>query len=743
MFSKTKRERRIARSRHRGAMGGFLRCVAPPVRGGLLGTTALVAFGLATSGVARAADPQFDFGLASLRGTVEGDEGLEVLMSADGSTLSFKDSSLLGPLIVRPESSYSYRFTESSTTFVSGLSADGSAAAVTRWISGNSLAQRWENGVVTDLGTLGGGSTASAISADGSTVIGVSTNGSGERHAFRWAGGTMADLGTLPGATESSATAVSADGAVVVGSSTSYAPDFSERAFRWSGGTMTDLGTLGGAITYAVGVSADGSVVAGDSQLASTGEFHAFRWSGGVMTDLGTFSGRADQYSNALAISADGTAVIGTSQTVDGSTYHAFQWSGGVMTDLGSLAGAAGNSRPTATSSDGSVVVGASENSSGGQSAFRWDQQTGMRSMTDLLTASGVDMTGWSLYSADSISANGRVIAGIGRVGGDPLLTVWIARCTLHCAVITPGILAQSLASTAQMGRTGNAALTGALGTSLETASQAFDAADRSKRRFSVFAHGLYDSDPTLSADIGATFAPTEDIVIGAKVGAAQVISDLAYGGSSRLEGMIGSAFAALAPKDGLQAFVGVSGSTASGVVNRGYLNGNTLVTSTGSTSMAGVAANMRIGWAFDEVMPATRVTPFAGFTAASTWIAGWTERDGPFPASFAPIHAVETTSRLGMEARYTLDPGRWIWGSAAWGHRFHDGRGATVAASLADLGSFAIEGSRASVDWVEVGAGYRVAFADAGVLTTSVAATVPERGYVTWLPRVGLAVQF
>jgi probable HAF family extracellular repeat protein len=63
------------------------------------------------------------------------------------------------------------------------------------------------------------------------------------------------------------------------------------RAFRWQNGVMQDLGTLGGNESWALGVSADGSVVVGEAQNAA-GQERAFRWTAsGGMQDLGTLGG--------------------------------------------------------------------------------------------------------------------------------------------------------------------------------------------------------------------------------------------------------------------------------------------------------------------------------------------------------------------------------------------------------------------------------------------------------------------
>src|SRR5262245_27353801 len=74
----------------------------------------------------------------------------------------------------------------------------------------------------TGLGDLPGGgfgSSASAVSADGSAVVGGGTTPGTAGEAFRWtAGGGMAGLGDLPGGSfRSRASGISADGSVVVG----------------------------------------------------------------------------------------------------------------------------------------------------------------------------------------------------------------------------------------------------------------------------------------------------------------------------------------------------------------------------------------------------------------------------------------------------------------------------------------------------------------------------------------------
>jgi hypothetical protein len=59
--------------------------------------------------------------------------------------------------------------------------------------------------------------------------------------------------------------------------------------------------------------------------------------------------------------------------------------------------------------------VGAGYSPSRGDEAFIWTAQTGALSLTDLLTDTyHVDLTGWRLIRALSVSADGRAITGVG-----------------------------------------------------------------------------------------------------------------------------------------------------------------------------------------------------------------------------------------------------------------------------------------------------------------------------------------
>lgn len=271
------------------------------------------------------------------------------------------------------------------------VSADGSV------VTGNngSRAFRWtaETGMLPLLNPGGTAvlGTPRGISADGSVVVGTTSTALGQR-AFRW---TEADGMTIlparPTDRDTFATSVSDDGLVTVGYSNS-APVRS--ALRWVGnGQPQDLGgfTTTNIDSYADGVSADGSVVVGTSRRA-TGGLRPFRWTAdGGMVHIGSTS-TADQ--PAYDVTPDGSVVVGVN----------FRWldAGGYrQVPYGYAFG---------VSADGGTVVG------GLQQAFIWTAHNETsRLLKDVLEQDyGLDLTGWTLGTAEDISNDGMTIVGFG-----------------------------------------------------------------------------------------------------------------------------------------------------------------------------------------------------------------------------------------------------------------------------------------------------------------------------------------
>lgn len=314
---------------------------------------------------------------------------------------------------------------------VHGVSSDGAIAVGSRWhpVKDADHAVMWKDGVVTDLGTLGGRrSWASKITDDG-LIVGGSDDGSGNSLAVYWRAGTMTPLRFRPDAPDhyGSANGVSADGSVIVGTTSLGS---AQQAFRWvrdsaGKGVMTTFGASDGRGSEALDTSADGSVVVGFVYYSSdTVSQLAFRWvkatrgrtGGGTMTVLR--SGR-DTESAAQAMSLDGAVVVGFREIATGRR-EAFRWERGVMTGLGALRGGEFlHSEASAVSGDGNVVVGDAENASGALEAFRWTKADGMKSVSQLLEAAGIRLDGWYLNTATAVSKDGRVIVGNGRNPAD------------------------------------------------------------------------------------------------------------------------------------------------------------------------------------------------------------------------------------------------------------------------------------------------------------------------------------
>ena len=131
----------------------------------------------------------------------------------------------------------------------------------------------WEDGVMTNLGTLGGIQSFPEAINDRSQVVGeftvLDSEGTGISHAFRWKDGRRQDLGTVAGDSDSIAYAINHKGQIVGGSGSGFIdlPFNSVHAFLWEHGVLTDLNTLIPAnadlqLLVAYGINARGQIAA-------------------------------------------------------------------------------------------------------------------------------------------------------------------------------------------------------------------------------------------------------------------------------------------------------------------------------------------------------------------------------------------------------------------------------------------------------------------------------------------------
>lgn len=338
----------------------------------------------------------------------------------------------------------------SDASYATAVSADGSVVVGYGVGAGYGVeAFRWTSSTgIEGLGDLPGGdlfSQAFAVSADGSVIVGhghaYSADEAYRDEAFRWENGNMVGLGDLPGGTFSSqAFGVSGNGAIVVGYSNSGVGMNGNEAFRWTQSTgMTGLGRLPGSSipSYANAISADGNVIVGNRMTAAGLEATRLDRSG-VVVGLGELPGGLFS-SYSTAASWTGSVVIGTS---DATVVEAFRWTAcDGIGGLGHLNADDNQSVAYGVSGDGTVVVGYSSvriveptGTYFEHRAIVWDDLRGMRDLRSVLVNEyGLDLSGWTLFDAAAISADGRTIVGHGRNPAG-LTETWLARIpTLPC----------------------------------------------------------------------------------------------------------------------------------------------------------------------------------------------------------------------------------------------------------------------------------------------------------------------
>jgi probable HAF family extracellular repeat protein len=289
----------------------------------------------------------------------------------------------------------------------------------------------WQDGMLTDLGSLAGTNNSSwaFASNDRGQIVGISENGAidpltgfPEVHGVVWKDGQIIDVGTL-GGSESFTGNINNRGKVVGGALNATPDSFGgslaiplffpvttqQHAFSWKNGTITDLGTLGGPDSQAQYVNASGQIAgqsftnsAPNSPVTAPGcstsgipTEHPFLWDG-TMLDLGSLGGTCG-YANWLT---DRGQVIGTMTLAGDTTNHGFTWDkkNGLI-DLGTLGG---DNSEAWFANDAGEVVGRADfsTSSTYHHAFLWKKGH----MTDLGTVAGQPRsTGFAINSKTQI----------------------------------------------------------------------------------------------------------------------------------------------------------------------------------------------------------------------------------------------------------------------------------------------------------------------------------------------------
>jgi probable HAF family extracellular repeat protein len=270
---------------------------------------------------------------------------------------------------------------------------------------------------VTNLGTLDGRSIAESIN-DSGQIAGYYWTLSGDR-PYLWENGIMVDLGIL-GGNNSYAYAINDDGQVVGSSGGS--------AFLWENGELTNLG---GDDSFAVGINNSGQVIGADH----SGFTSAVLWENGNMNNIGTLPG--DKKSQGVGINNSGhvvgyswgstvrsfrlrnnvmtdlgavmvTGINDNGKIIGYSGPDAFIWVNGTITDLGSLGG---NTYAKGLNNLDQVVGWSNIGSQ--NHAFLWENGT-LFDLNDLIES----QSGWVLNGAKDINNSGQIV-GFGMINGE------------------------------------------------------------------------------------------------------------------------------------------------------------------------------------------------------------------------------------------------------------------------------------------------------------------------------------
>ena len=311
----------------------------------------------------------------------------------------------------QPKAPHTAHYTVTDLGSLGGSLAQAGGISNTGWVEGFSLLPGddsfhvfvWHNGVMTDIGTLGGpDSFAEYRPNDFGQAGGYSETSDPDPNgedfcgfgtqltclAFTWRNGVMTalpnlggnngsgfgsnDLGELAGTAENTTPEPSCEG---TGQIFQYEPVF------WKKGSIHELPTFPGdpvGMATAINIWGQAVGVSGPCGAGNIGvNSHALLWKNGKAIDLGNLGGQMNNFPQ--DINAWGQ-IVGLSDLAGDATFHAFLWQKGTMKDLGTLPGDVHSNAESIN--DFGQVVGKSADANFNGRAFVW--QNGV--MTDLNT---------------------------------------------------------------------------------------------------------------------------------------------------------------------------------------------------------------------------------------------------------------------------------------------------------------------------------------------------------------------
>jgi probable HAF family extracellular repeat protein len=610
-----------------------------------------------------------------------------------------------------------------NSTIIGYLDGPGAQQAV-KWVNGNAIQA---------LGFLPGGSisVATGVSGDGSIIVGGAIDASSQTQAVRWVGNnTIENLGVLPGGFSSSAQAISADGTTIVGISNDS--NGGGRAVRWVGNNgieALDAWTAGSNFAEARFVNTNGSIIGGDVNDLNGNTIMA-RWVGNNPVEvLGVLPGGT--YSQPSAMSADGSVMIGSGDTSTSSAVPLRSVGGNQVQVLDILSGDT-YGFANAVNANGSVIVGVSYDSGFNGKAVRWVGNNPVESLSNLLTAKNVDLSGWNLNVAGSINANGDIIAGNGTLNGVP--AIFISNIATG-GLTTPVAMAQSLGSTVAASQQANQTTLSGLGQSLFTAehlsalsvsmapssvapvptpsSQVVTHPDGTQSfainnddggyglltpyepsflsRLSVYTVGSVGAGQNNNFDnhdmngaVGASVRLDHNLSVGFGILGANSHTNMAFNGKSDLSAQGVSTVFSYLPQYGFRAFGTAFIADLDLTIVRGYANGSGQSASRGTPDGNAHGAAAEIGYAV-PVNKQMTVTPFVDTRWSRTSVDAYSETGGPFDADFSTQKNTNVTSHLGTELGYQVNQKTNLYTRASWGYRL-SGNGSSFTASTSGV---------------------------------------------------------
>jgi len=292
---------------------------------------------------------------------------------------------------------------------IAGISDNGRYVVGTMQFPHGPAAFRWseDNGLELIGTLLDGPTTAAAVSADGSTVVGQ-VGSSASTSPFVWRSSTgIVIIPKPPGATRATILGVNHDGSLGVGTAVVASRN---QAFSWASGSGSRffLSPLSPIASTATAICDDGSSIVG--AVATSSSSYTYRKRGDDIESI-TYQGTP------ILLLANCTSMDG--RYIAGHNYSdSLLWASDEADPLLACPNGFGPSYPYAVTDDGSTVYGFMTGPLDSMHAYIWQTGVGMSELRVYLESLGTHVSGWDFHSVNGVSADGTSIAGSGRYAG-------------------------------------------------------------------------------------------------------------------------------------------------------------------------------------------------------------------------------------------------------------------------------------------------------------------------------------